>query len=211
MNNILTRRLAITVALSAAFSLNATAQTNSIISPANGAFSLEDNFKPGFRELSGGFGPMFSVIVNYQRPRVDYVTGFGQVGYMLNHVGGPGIFRGNVELALEAFGSGIWESTGTYNAGGTLWTRYNFVPHESRLVPYVQLGLGAESMDINHIYDGHNVNFNVDLAAGARYFVTPRFSLNAELRFQHFSNADTASRNIGLNSVGPIFGASWFF
>jgi opacity protein-like surface antigen len=211
MKNFVTSRLAIAVISSAIFSLNAAAQTNSTLSSGSGEFSLEDNFKPGFREFSLGTGPMFPVIVNFERPRVEYVTAFGQVGYMLNHVGGSGIWRGNVELALEAFGSAIWESTGNYIAGGTLYTRYNFVPQESRFAPYVQLGIGVESMDIDHQYDGHNLNFNVCLAGGVRYFLSPRFSLNAEFRYQHFSNADTGDRNIGLNNVGPIFGVSWFF
>jgi lipid A 3-O-deacylase len=211
MINFMTGRLALIVSASAVFALNSPAQTNFALSEAKAEFSLEDNFKPGFGELSLGFGPILAVINNYSRPRVDYVTGFGQLGFMLNRVGGPGILRGNVELALEAFGSGIWEATGTYIAGGTLWTRYNFVPQGSRFAPYLQLGFGVESMDIDHRYDGHNLNFNVCAAGGARYFLKPRFSLNAEIRYQHFSNADTGSHNIGLNGVGPILGASWFF
>src|SRR6266700_186696 len=119
MKNILTSRLAVIVISSAFFALNTKAQTNIAVSHDNGEFSLEDNFRPGFREASIGFGPMFSVVVNQGRPTVNYVTGFGQLGYMLNQVGGPGILRGNVELSLEAFGSWIWETTGHYNAGGT--------------------------------------------------------------------------------------------
>ena len=203
--------MAAVVALASSL-MGAMAQTDSTSTKTGGGLSLEDNFAPGFHEVSVGVGPMFSPIGStHNRPKVNYVLGMAQVGYMLNHPAGPGPLRGNFEVALEAFGAGIWEETGHYIAGGTVWGRYNFIPEGWPLVPYAQFGLGGELLDIDHRYDGHNFNFNVDAAGGVRFFVNPRFSVNAECRFQHFSNANTGSRNIGVNALGPILGASWFF
>ncbi|HZQ48297.1 MAG TPA: acyloxyacyl hydrolase, partial [Verrucomicrobiae bacterium] len=126
-------------------------------------------------------------------------------------VGGGGLFRGNFEMAPEFFGSGIFEGTGTYIVGGTLWFRYNFVPRESRLVPYAQVGGGWVFMDIDHRYDGENFNFNLDAAVGLRYFLKPRLSVNLEYRVQHISNANLWQHNLGLNSQGPVLGVSWLF
>jgi opacity protein-like surface antigen len=188
----------------------ARAQTNSATS-AEG-FSLDDNFKFGSREFSLGVAPMFSPIGNdMNRPVVNWVEGFVQLGYMVTDIHGSGFLRGNIELVGEAFGGGIYEETGNYVAGGSILGRYNFIPHSSHFSPYMQVGVGGEMMDIGHQYDGHNFNFNVVAMGGLRYFIKPRVSLNAEFRFQHLSNANTGSRNIGINAIGPALGISWFF
>lgn len=173
--------------------------------------SLDELFHGSQHELSFGAGPMFSpFIASTVRPTVDYALAEAQYGFMVSDVAGPGIFRGNVELLPAVFGAGIWENTGHYIAGGTLWFRYNFVPQNSRIIPYFQVGGGWTFMDIDHRYDGENFNFNVDGGAGVRYFIKPKVSLNLEYRFQHISNADLWKHNIGLNAQGPILGVSWF-
>lgn len=191
------------------------AQTNSLAASGEG-FSLDDNFCPGWREFSLGVSPMFSPLgSDYERPVVNWVEGDVQLGYMFTEIHGGeflgGILRGNVEFLGEAFGAGIWEETGHYIAGGTIWGRYNFIPRASRFSPYVQAGLGGEMLDINHQYDGHNFNFNVDAAGGIRYFLKPGLALDVEVLFRHMSNADTGDRNIGVNGIGPMIGISWFF
>ena len=179
-------------------------------------FSLDDNFRPGLREFTLGVGPMFSPIgSDMNRPVVNWVEGYAQLGYMMTKIRGTnfldGALRGNLELSGELFGAGIYEETGHYIAGGTIWLGYNLVPQNSRWSAYARAGLGGEFMDINHMYDGHNFNFNVDAAAGLHYFIKPTVSLNAEFLYQHLSNADTADRNIGVNAMGPTVGISWFF
>jgi opacity protein-like surface antigen len=188
----------------------ARAQTNS--TPSDGSFSLDDNFKFGSCEFSLGVAPMFSPIGNdMNRPVINWVEGFAQLGIMVTDIHGRGFLRGNIEMVGEAFGGGIYEETGNYVAGGSIMGRYNFIPQNSHLSPYIQVGVGGEMMDINHQYDGHNFNFNVVAMGGLRYFIKPRVSLNAELRFQHLSNANTGDRNIGINAIGPALGISWFF
>jgi lipid A 3-O-deacylase len=192
------------------------AATHAQMTSSTNVLSLEDNFTPGFHEFNLGFGPMFSPIGNDEgRPVVNWVEGDVQLGYMLTSIHGDdflgGILRGNVELVGEAWGAGIYEETGSYIAGGTIWGRYNLIPKGAPLVPYLQVGIGGEMMDINHQYDGHEFNFNVCGAGGARYFLRPNLALNAELRLRHLSNANTADHNIGINALGPIVGISWFF
>jgi lipid A 3-O-deacylase len=192
------------------------AATHAQMTSSTNVLSLEDNFTPGFHEFNLGFGPMFSPIGNDEgRPVVNWVEGDVQLGYMLTSIHGDdflgGILRGNVELVGEAWGAGIYEETGSYIAGGTIWGRYNLIPKGAPLVPYLQVGIGGEMMDINHQYDGHEFNFNVCGAGGTRYFLRPNLALNAELRLRHLSNANTADHNIGINALGPIVGISWFF
>jgi opacity protein-like surface antigen len=192
-----------------ATSLNAGAQTNL----AEERYSIDDNFTRGWHETTFGVGAMLSpgFFSPKHRPTVNYVSGFAQAGYMLYKVRGESSWRGNVEFSQELFGAGIWGDSGNYIAGTTLWARYNFVPRNLSLTPYLQMGGGVTVTDIDHRYDGQDFNFNLGMAIGIRYFVNPRLSLNAEYRYQHISNANTGSRNIGINATGPAFGVSWFF
>jgi opacity protein-like surface antigen len=130
---------------------------------------------------------------------------------MIDDVSGDDWLRGNFEVAPEIFGAGIWHRSGNYIAGWTLWGRYNVVPRNWRLTPFIQLGAGAVLTDISHQCDGQNFNFNLDAAVGARYFIRKNISIDAEFRYQHISNADTGRRNIGINAIGPVVGVSWFF
>jgi opacity protein-like surface antigen len=65
--------------------------------------------------------------------------------------------------------------------------------------------------DIDRGLVGQPFNFSLDLGVGLRYFVTRRWSINLEYRFQHISNADLGQRNIGINAQGPVLGISCFF
>ena len=118
-----------------------------------------------------------------------------------------------LESCLVGFGSSIFRSDvgGNYIAGGSIYLRYNFIQSGWRLVPYLQVGAGLTSMDIDHLYDGMNFNFNLGADAGARFLISRSCSLNAEVLLQHISNADLGAHNVGLNSVGPRISLSWLF
>ncbi len=176
--------------------------------------TLDDRFNRGLREASVGGGFMMTCITGEGRPIVNYAMGYVNVGYFFYDPAGSGFFRGNLEVLPEVFGAGIYESPtagGNYIAGATLYLRYNFIQKNWWCVPYLQGGAGLTSMDINHGYDGMNFNFNLDAGAGARFLVARNWSINAEVLFQHISNADTADHNIGLNSIGPRLSASFSF
>lgn len=176
--------------------------------------TLDDHFRRGWHEASVGGGVEMTCITGNGRPIVNYAMGYADIGYFFYDVAGNGIFRGNLEFMPEIFGAGIYhspEAGGNYIAGGTLYLRYNFIQPDWRVVPYFQAGAGLTSMDINHDYDGMNFNFNLGLDAGARILVCRSCSINAEVLFQHISNADLGQHNVGLNSIGPRLSVSWLF
>ncbi len=105
----------------------------------------------------------------------------------------------------------MFDGEGSYIAGGTLWLRYNFVQPNWRVVPYLQGGVGAEGTDMNQDLIGQKFNFNLNIAAGARWFVARDISINAECLYQHISNAKLSSTDIGINAVGPVLSISYFF
>ncbi len=175
--------------------------------------TLDDPFRRGNFEAVLTAGPFFSPIGSpLHRPAVNYAVGSLQLGYMINQPStNAGFLRGNFEVALEGFGAAIFLGPGNYVAGETLWLRYNFVQPGWRLVPFAEIGAGFVLTDTDRYLVGQNFNFNLDIGAGTRYLVTRHCSVNLECRFQHISNANSGPKNVGINSVGPFLGVSWFF
>jgi len=174
--------------------------------------SIEALFSRGQFEGALTSGALFSpFLATLNRPTINYTITEVQVGYMLGDVKGEGGLRGNFEFIGEGFGSAIFHGPGSFIAGITLWGRYNFVQPGWRFVPFLQAGAGLTSTDVPHRYVGQPFNFNLELGAGTRFFVAPRWALAAEFRYQHISNANTGRHNLGINAAGPILGVSYFF
>jgi lipid A 3-O-deacylase len=198
--------LALSVAALTAFRTSAATDIN------EDGFAVEKIFRANQWEISLSAGPLFSpFIATKHRSTVNYVVGGFQFGWMISDLNSAGPLRGNWEMVSEVFGAPIYEGKGTYIAGSTLWFRYNFVPASWCVVPYAQGGGGFVFTDTDNRLLGQRFNFNLDLAFGLRFFVSERCSLNAEYRYQHISNADLASNNVGINAHGPMLGASYFF
>jgi opacity protein-like surface antigen len=174
--------------------------------------AADNHFQKGLFEASLGSGAMFSPFaVNLSRPTVDYTVTEAVLGYMLTAPAGPGILRGNFEVAGSLFGGTIFNGEGTYVTGTTVWLRYNFVPETGRFAPYAQAGMGLTGTDLDRRIESQNFNFNLNLGAGVRYFVARNWSLNLECRYQHISNADMAEHNLGINAIGGLLSVSYFF
>jgi opacity protein-like surface antigen len=199
-------------AVVASISLGAAyAAENSTDNGASGESSVQDFFRSGRFEATVTSGVLFSPFVPTGRPGVNYTQSAMQAGYMLNDPVKVGLLRGNLEIAGEGFGGAIYKGEGSYVAGGTVWLRGNLVMEHSRFVPYIQAGAGLTCTDINRELTGQNFNFNLDLGAGVRYFVTRNCSVNVEYRYQHISNAYMSRQDLGVNAHGPMLGISFFF
>lgn len=154
---------------------------------------------------------MFSPFITHLgRPTLNYELTEIRLGYMLTDIHGSGFWRGNVELAGSVFGGPIINGQGSYVAGVTAWSRYNFVPSAGHFVPFVQAGVGVTSID-DHELVGQDFNFNLNLGAGARYFFSPNWSVNLEYRYQHISDANLTPHNVGVDAGGPMLSISHFF
>ena len=158
-------------------------------------------------------GVLFSpaIIGTATRPTVDYTYTGLQFARMLNTPSGDHWWRGNCELGGEVFGGGVFEGRDSYVAGSAFVFRYNFVQDGWKFVPYTQVDLGVVLTDVDRRLQGQNFNFTEGFALGGRYFIFPRWSLNAEMRFQHISNAGLSRKNLGVNALGPVIGLSYFF
>ena len=173
-------------------------------------------FDKGRMEFQIGAGA-FSSFGSFsdKRPHLVDVDVALRLGWMLNTPSGDGFFRGNCEFLVEAFGAAVVEGPGDGFGGLTLLLRYNFVQPDSRCVPYFQIGAGGVYNDVYKETPqrlmGRAFEFNLQAGFGVRCFVAENCAVFVEADYRHISNADSADRNLGLNSVGGYIGVSYFF
>lgn len=133
-----------------------------------------------------------------------------------------------ISLFRSAIGRNLWEQSYRYPEAGltfqftTLGNKKVF-GQEYALFPYVQtalvrrpkflmstlfgLGLGyaTKKFDLENNYQnvsvGSHINIHFNFKLGARWKLSDRFSLNSGLSFTHYSNANMAEPNLGLNLV----------
>ena len=173
-----------------------------------------DPFAKGCIELQLAAGSGYGVV---HKPDVNFVELDGRCGWMLTSPSGSSIFRGNWELLLGLTDGIVFDGPGDNIVAGTLLLRYNFIQPESKWVPYVQVGAGGAWNDIHREGGaaarllGDDFTFHLHAAGGVRRFIRERFALTCEFDWHHFSTANTSRHNLGLNTLGGTFGASWFF
>lgn len=166
-------------------------------------------------EVLAGLFAGFNGKPSEKRPTIDFASQTLRGGIMLYSPRGSGLLRGNTEFLLEAFGGEVYQGPGRWLAGGSLLLRYNFVQPGARFVPFLEAGGGALDNDIHHNQTqrliGAGFEFNLEAFLGAHYFVTDHLAVTLEGGYRHVSNANTASRNLGLNTLGGQVGVSYFF
>jgi hypothetical protein len=168
-------------------------------------------FRHGAQEVELLGGPMFAISGHTAvRPKIDYAIEAIRWGYMVNDVHGSGFFRGNAEISLEGFGGEVFNGPGHALGGGMLILRHNFVQEGWKLVPYIQIGGGGLANDIwqNQVQRrvGEDFEFMLHGGLGARYLINDHMAVSLEASYRHISNADLASRNGGLDSLGATLG-----
>jgi hypothetical protein len=145
----------------------------------------------------------------------DYAPLDLRVGWMLTSPEGEGFFRGNLEALLELSSNFIYNGPGNIFFGPTAFLRYNFVQPDWCVVPYVQLGAGIVYTDAYHDQTqqaiGQGIEFTPQASIGLKYLLNDNWSLNVEGMYHHVSNAGMADRNLGVNSLGFLVGATYYF
>ena len=172
----------------------------------------------GAKELELSFAGFGSIGTrgNDTKPDVGNVNAEVRFGVMLTTPSGDSFLRGNLELLLNAFGGYIYEGPGDYLVGAELLLRYNFVQPDCKVVPFIQVGGGgaySDAADDNQTQRliGSDLSFSLQAEIGLRYHFSRNVALTTSVLYRHISNADTADRNVGLNSLGGRIGLSLFF
>jgi len=179
-------------------------------------FAAPGPFDRGGWELEGGAGDMLSFSsTSAKRPTINYQMEDLRLGWMYDSPRHEGWWRGNNEFLLETFGGPVTKGPGNYLAGGSLLWRYNFVQPDAKFVPYIQLGGGVLDNDIHNSHPqrelGEAFEFVLQGDIGVKYIINSKWSVSVEADYRHISNADLSSRNQGLNSLGGLMQASYYF
>ncbi len=197
-----------------------------IIYEPDGKKAVVEDYFPytaGTLELEIGAGALGSLGTKGTdiRPHVGYAIGVLRLGVMLstadgNGIFGDGLFRGNFEFVGEAFGGWIYTGPGDGLAGLDIYLRYNFVQPNAKIVPFFQIGGGgvysdAAGDDAIQRNIGSDFCFVLEAQIGFRYHFNRNCALTGGIEYRHISNASTADRNQGLNSLGGLLGVSYFF
>ena len=162
-------------------------------------------------------GPLFSSkIFGNGTPTTNCWQNGIRLGWILNSPKPEfSVLRGNFEAMAEFSHAVIFQGPGTYWVGITALLRYNFVPRESKWIPYVQAGAGVVLNDVykDHSQDaiGQAIEFIPQASLGVRYFFEKKWSVDLEAAYRHISNAGLAERNVGLNFFGGFIGISYLF
>ena len=139
---------------------------------------------------------------------------FPSLRWHMGKVSGPGILRGNTDLAvtlsLTAIPRGPEKVYGAFDLG----VRRNFVQRNWRVVPYFETRGGAGFIDAQgpHGYklaQGQDFTFTLMVGTGVRYNFNPRYSMAVGVTYMHISNAYLSEPKYvdnGINVYGPIIG-----
>jgi hypothetical protein len=133
------------------------------------------------------------------------------------HMGNPWgwpVIRGNWDMTFSASYTAIPKGAETRYFSYDMGMRRNFIPRNRRATPYwdVRAGLGlinAKGPIGVYYAQGQNFTFNINMGAGMRYNLNPRYSFSAGLNWMHISNANLSApaySNYGINVYGPMFG-----
>jgi|tagenome__1003787_1003787.scaffolds.fasta_scaffold20990102_19 hypothetical protein len=146
--------------------------------------------------------------------RYTLVPVMASVRWHLGSPWGPPVIRGNWDITFSASATAIPKGAETHYFSYDMGLRRNFIPRNWRITPYwdVRAGLGyinAKGPLGVYYAQGQNFTFNINMGAGARYNLSPRYAVSAGLNWMHISNANRSSpgySNYGINVYGPMIG-----
>lgn len=174
-------------------------------------------FASGLGASSGLFfrGPGGAVMFR-EVDRFEYAPISVRLGYVLHDCVFDGTWlRGNTSLLVDWMAAPVTSESGNYVTGPSLLLRYQFQPHNCRLVPYIQYGVGIVLNDAYHdrtqALVGGPIEFLLQAEGGVHIFVTRTWSINLEGGYQHISNAGLYDHNVGVNDCGFAVGATYRF
>ncbi|OFV99077.1 MAG: hypothetical protein A3F68_12490 [Acidobacteria bacterium RIFCSPLOWO2_12_FULL_54_10] len=132
-------------------------------------------------------------------------------GKILTSPHAPGFLKGTIEYAFEVVPAMIIRQSSTVYGGGfnPLVLQYNFTSHP-KLTPYILMGGGMLFTTDQVPADTSRFNFTPQGGAGIFLQMWDRKSLEFGVRYHHISNASTAPRNPGRNSLLLHMGFSWW-
>ncbi|MFZ1990430.1 MAG: acyloxyacyl hydrolase [Alphaproteobacteria bacterium] len=150
---------------------------------------------------------LFLVKTRYEGPNpLNYrlATQVLSARYRITDPGGWSFLRGDWEASFGVMYSAILHGPEDYIVGALAGIRYNFVPRDSRLSPYIEMRLALTATNASKIFQGQqqNLTFGYLLGAGVRYQINDRWSASIGTLNQHESDLFMTDPNYGFNAMG---------
>lgn len=177
--------------------------------------TARDILKRGTIEVGGVVGFWQAVSFPFQdssaNPNRSALFIKPRIGMVVTDEIQAGLLTGNLEVLVEPIFARFTQPLAAEAAGGTLVFKYNLLSF-GRWMPFWDVGAGMLWTNLApRIRElSTPLNFVIETGPGVQYFITEQTTLTIGVRYNHISNADTGERNIGLNSVLPYAGLSWF-
>ena len=126
----------------------------------------------------------------------------------ISRVVGRSFWRGQWEFNINMMGSVIIHGPESYFVGAGPGFRYNFLPHDSRWSPFVELRGFVGATDSSGVKSGQqqDLTFCYQLAVGTKYRIKPGLAVQIAVVDQHISNAYLTHPNYGFDVIGVNVG-----
>lgn len=139
-----------------------------------------------------------------------WTAGF-RYGWVITEPHGPSFLSGRFEYAVDAVPAFVVfqpKNTAYGAAVNPVDLIWDFDAH-GRFVPFAELGGGALFTNSQVPTGTSRVNFTTAGALGVHY-LAGKYTLTADVRFMHISNAGLEKLNPGINTVQLRLGLGWF-
>ncbi|MRR15908.1 MAG: acyloxyacyl hydrolase [Deltaproteobacteria bacterium] len=170
---------------------------------------------PGFRSgtrifgLSAGAAYGLLILGGEERHHLALIS--ASYGRVIGDVVGKGKwYQGHLELRAELFGGTQFNSPVRAITGLTPHLRYHFITG-TRIVPYIDAGIGVALTEIRGEDLGGVFQFNEQGIIGLDYFIRDTMSINLAVQYLHVSSAGLYMPNDGVNTLGCFLGLNWLF
>lgn len=175
------------------------------------AQSPREGLRAGMKELTlaGGYTVSHD-IPSGAGPTVRSLLVMPHLGYVLTDPAGSAPLRGTLEVVGEPFVQLFTDPAERAGVGASALLRWIFATG-TPLLPYVEGGVGVMGGDLDLRRTNCDVNFVVQGGVGGLLFLGEQWALTGGYRFQHVSNANICSQNLGINSSFFTLGVSYFF
>lgn len=146
--------------------------------------------------------------------RYTLVPNIASLRWQFDDIDGPWIFRGNSDASFSAEYVAIPRGPETRYLAFNFGLRRNFVPRNSRIIPYFDArgGVGninAKGPDGVLYAQGQDLTFTLIMSSGFRYDFNSRYGFEAAGAYNHISNfylSDPKYPDFGINTCGAMFG-----
>jgi opacity protein-like surface antigen len=172
----------------------------------------QEQLRSGTVDVGLGVGASVSHdLTGADRGSISGLHLLAHLGYVATDERGPGILRGNLELLLEPTLIHLSRDDQSSTIGGVAALVRWIFTGSGRIRPYIEAGGGVLGGRTHFRETRCDRNFVAEGGPGVLVFVSDRVALSVGYRFQHISDADTCSENLGINSSVVVGGLTYLF